>query len=137
MSENEPEVTEPRQAGSSQPIRNPYIMNFCKVLVEKKGEKAEGEALKKLLHDMYRLFECMLGQNMIAALPEELRKEYLAATEDLSKLTYDKIGEVFDQSVPDYERIMKDTMKQFAEIFLKNRQFRPEDYPVPIEACTA
>ncbi|ABK16750.1 DUF5663 domain-containing protein [Syntrophobacter fumaroxidans] len=134
MSQKEPEVTEPRQAGPSQPIRNPYILNFCKVLVERKSEKVEGEALKKLLNDMYRLFECMLGQNMIAALPEDLRKEYLTATEDLSKLTYEKIGEVFDRNVPDYERIMKDTMKQFAEIFLRNRHFRPEDYPVPMEA---
>ena len=48
MSQKEPEVTEPRQAGPSQPIRNPYILNFCKVLVERKSEKVEGEALKKL-----------------------------------------------------------------------------------------
>lgn len=116
--------------GKPQPARNPYIMNFCKVLVEKKGEEPTPEALKKLLDDMYRLFECMLGQNMIAALPEELRKEYLGLADDLQKLSYEKIGQIFDQNVPDYERVMKETMKQFAEIYMRNRDFKPEHYPV-------
>ena len=112
------------------PIRNPYIMNFLKVLVEKKGEQHQTEDLKKLLGDMYRLFEAMLGQNMVNALPEEVRKQYLAMAEDLPNLNYKKIGAVFDENVKHYERIMKDTMKQFAEIYLKNRQFSPEHYPV-------
>jgi len=29
---------------------------------------------------------------------------------------------------------MKDTMKQFAEIYLKNRQFSPEHYPVKLQS---
>ena len=28
---------------------------------------------------------------------------------------------------------MKATMKEFAEIFLKNREFKPEDYPVAFD----
>ena len=114
----------------SAPVRNPYIMNFCKVLVEKKGEQYQPEDLKKLLGDMYRLFESMLGHNMVAALPEELKKEYLGMAEDLPNLNYEKIGSVFDKNLSNYEQVMKLTMKQFAEIYLKNRQFKPEDYPV-------
>jgi chromosomal replication initiation ATPase DnaA len=119
----------------SGPLRNPYIMNFLKTLVEKKGEQLQPDDLKKLLGDMYRLFESMLGQNMVVALPEEVRKQYLAMTEDLSNLSYEKIGAVFDKNVKNYEQVMKETMKQFADIYFKNRQFSPDHYPVrlPVE----
>ena len=129
-------MTETNQAPQqlrTEPARNPYIMNFCKVLVEKKGENLAPEPLKKLLGDMYRLFECLLGQNMIKALPEEARKEYLAMTEDLCRLSYEKIGAVFDANVPHYEQVMKETMKEFAEIFMNNRTFSPDQYPVPLQ----
>jgi hypothetical protein len=119
------------------PVRNPYIMNFCKALVEKKGETHEPESLEKLLNDMYGMFEYMLGQNMVNGLPEDLRRQYTELTSDLSKLSYEKIGEIFEKNAADYERIMKETMKQFAEIFMKNPTFRREDYPAPIEASSA
>ena len=45
-------------------------------------------------------------------------------------------GEVFDKNIPEYERIMKETMKQFADIYLKNRQFSTKDYPVPEDLLT-
>ena len=106
----------PKQALSA-PMRNPYIMNFLKVLVEKKGEQHQPDDLKKLLGDMYRLFESMLGQNMVNALPEDVREQYLAMAEDLPNLNYEKIGAVFDPNVKNYEQVMKDTMKQFAEYF--------------------
>jgi hypothetical protein len=117
----------------SAPIRNPYIMNFLKTLVEKKGEQHQSDDLKKLLGDMYRLFESMLGQNMVNALPEEVRKQYLAMAGDLPNLSYEKIGAVFDTNVKNYNQVMKDTMKQFADIFSKNRQFSPEHYPVELQ----
>lgn len=114
--------------------RNPYIMNFCKVLVEKKGEELSPEVLKKLLSDMYTLFENMLGQNMIEALPENLKKEYLTMAEDLQNLNYEKIASIFDANIPQYQQIMKETMKEFGDIFLKNRDFNPENFPVKFEA---
>jgi hypothetical protein len=67
---------------------------------------------------------------MVAVLPDEVRKQYLEMAEDLSKLSYEKIGTIFDKNVEDYQQVMKDTMKQFADIFLNNRQFSPEQYPV-------
>ncbi|MGA2401238.1 MAG: DUF5663 domain-containing protein [Syntrophobacteraceae bacterium] len=132
MSDQKTETLE-KQAPSA-PTRNPYIMNFCKTLVEKKGEQHQPEDLKKLLGDMYRLFESMLGQNMVNALPEDLRKKYLEMAEDLSNLNYEKIGAIFDTNVKNYHQVMKDTMKQFAEIYLKNRQFSPEHYPVKLQS---
>ena len=133
MNQERPLAPDLMKAKSAATVRNPYIVNFCKVLVEKKGEKLEPEIQKKMLDDMYRLFENMLGKNMIKALPEDLRKHYLSLAEDLNSLDYDKIGEVFDESISNYQEIMKDTMKQFAEIFMRNRKFDPLDYPVPIE----
>ena len=118
----------------SAPIRNPYIMNFLKALVEKKGEQHQANNLKKLLGDMYRLFESLLGQNMVNALPEDVRKQYLAMADDLPNLSYKNIGAVFDTNVKNYNQVMKDTMKQFADIFSKNRQFSPEHYPVKLQS---
>ncbi len=130
MSEQENDVFQ--KSAPSAPIRNPYIMNFLKALVEKKGEQHQDDDLEELLDDMYRVFECMLGQNMVNALPEEVRKQYLAMAEDLPNLSYQKIGDVFGTNVMNYNQIMKDTMKQFAEIYFKNRQFSPEHYPVEL-----
>jgi hypothetical protein len=31
---------------------------------------------------------------------------------------------------------MKSTMKEFAEIYMRNAGFNPEDYPVPVQTCT-
>lgn len=112
-------------------IRNPYIVNFLKALVDKKGEQHSPEALKKLLDDMYKLFENLLGQNMVKALPEEKREEYLELTKDLSKLSYKKVEEIFDKHVPHYQEVMKETMKQFTVLFMKNRRFDPKDFENP------
>lgn len=109
-------------------MRNPFIVNFCKVLTEKKGENHEVTDMKKLIEEMYKLFEFLLGQNMIKALPEDVRRNYLGIAEDLENLSYEKIGEVFDKNVPDYERVMKETMKQFAELYMKNRTFKASEY---------
>ena len=74
---------------------------------------------------MYRLFESLLGQNMVNALPEDVRKEYLRMADDLASLSYEKVGAIFDKNVENYQQVMKDTMKQFAEIYLQNREFKP------------
>jgi predicted nuclease of restriction endonuclease-like (RecB) superfamily len=53
MSEQKNDVF--HKPASSAPIRNPYIMNFLKTLVEKKREQHQTDDLKELLGDMYRL----------------------------------------------------------------------------------
>lgn len=132
MSEHPPLAADPEESAPAQADRNPYIVNFCKVLVEKKGEKLEPEDLEKLIDKMYGLYEYMLGHNMINSLPDDLRKEYLSLAEDLSTLNYEKIGKIFNKSASNYKDIMKQTMKQFAEVFMQNRDLKPEDYSVPI-----
>ena len=109
-------------------MKNPYIMNFCRVLVEKKGENHSPESLKKLLNEMYKLFENLLGQNMVKALPEDKREEYLRLCEDLNQLSYEKIAEIFDRYVPNYKDVMKETMKQFTDLFMRNRNFDPQEF---------
>jgi hypothetical protein len=112
-----------------QAVRNPYIVNFCRALVEKKGENHEPEYLEKLLDDMYRLYEDLLGQNMVKALPDDLRQEYLELSKNLDQLSYEKIAEIFGKNTDNYQEVMKVTMKQFADIFMRNRNFDPKDYP--------
>ncbi len=128
MMEKEVNNLAPGEQAPGVPIRNPYIMRFCKALAEKKGESQEPEAMKKLLEDMYGLFEFLLGQNMIKALPDDVREEYLEMANDLHNLSYEKIGNVFDKNVPDYQQVMKDTMKQFTTIYMKNREFKAGDH---------
>ena len=110
------------------PMRNPYIMNFCKALVEKKGEQHEPAVLNKLLEDLYELYENMLGHNMVKALPEDLRVEYLELSKNLDDLSYTKIQEIFAKNSSNSQEIMKQTMKQFAEIYMRNRKFDPKDF---------
>ncbi|MGQ9670033.1 MAG: DUF5663 domain-containing protein [Desulfosoma sp.] len=124
----------PEEEATPLNIRNPYIVHFLKTLVEKKGEQHSPEALKKLLDDMYKLFENLLGQNMVKALPEGKRAEYLELTKDLSKLSYKKVEEIFDKHVPHYQDVMKETMKQFTTLFMKNRRFDPKDFQTVGEA---
>ncbi len=128
MPQSEQKQTAPGEQAPGGPMRNPYILKFCKVLVEKKGEEHEPEAMKKLLEDMYGVFEFLLGQNMIKALPDNIREQYLGIAQDLQNLSYEKIGAIFDKHVPDYEKVMKQTMMQFTDIFMKNRQFRAKDH---------
>jgi len=104
-------------------IRNPYIVNFCKVLLERKGEEPEPEAKKKLVEDMYNLYENLLGQNMVQALPEDVRRQYKEMANDLYSLDYEKIAEIFGTHISDEQEvaIRKKTLQELADIFMKNR----------------
>ena len=137
MNPGQPDSKEKTSKAVPLGTKNPYIINFCKALVEKKGGKLGPEALNKLLNDMYGLFENMLGQNMVKALPEDLRRKYLELCEDLTQVDYETIGEIFEKHIPNYQAIMKETMLQFAEIFMKNREFKTADYPASSAASTA
>jgi hypothetical protein len=61
--------------------------------------------------------------NLVRALPDEPRTRYLNLAEDLRALSYEKIGEIFGKNMPDFEKVMKGTMKQFGELFLANPTF--------------
>jgi hypothetical protein len=39
----------------------------------------------------------------------------------LGQLDFDKITEIFGDGIPDPEAIMKDTLEEFSDIYLKNR----------------
>ena len=101
-------------------LRNPYIMNFCKSLIEKKNLQLSEDGLSKMLEDMYRLFENMLGRNMVAALSTDVQSQYLAQHET-GKVDFERIEKIFGEHISKPDEILKDTMKQFAIVFLKNR----------------
>jgi chromosomal replication initiation ATPase DnaA len=134
MSDQESAAREPGATAPPTNLRNPFIINFCKVLAEKKSSNLEPDAMERLIDEMYRLYENMLGQNMVKALPDGIRQEYLAATKELENLSYEKIGKIFDKHIPDHEAVMKQTLKEFTEIYMRNSSLNPKDYldaPVP------
>lgn len=102
--------------------RNPYIESFCRALIEKHEEKLPDEAKDKLAEDLYRLFENMLGRNMVNALPEEVKNEFVSKYDKGSRnIDFEHIREIFERFEIDQQEIMKKTMKEFAALYFKNR----------------
>jgi len=102
--------------------KNPYIENFCRALVAKKGEKLTEDALDRLIDDLYGLFENMLGRNMVAALPDELRSDYASKYEKGTNfIDHEEISKIFGEHISNPEEIMSKTIKEFADIYFKNR----------------
>jgi len=101
--------------------RNPFIVNFCEALMRKRGLELDDENEEKELDKMYNLYETMLGRRMVESLPEEKKSQYMAIVRDLGQLDFDKIEEIFGDGIPDPEAIMKDTVEEFSDIYLKNR----------------
>jgi hypothetical protein len=102
--------------------RNPHIETLCRALVAKQGERFEPDALERHIDSLYRLFENMLGRNMVAALPEELRKEFVARYDKGGRdVDLWEVGRVFEANVSDYEGIMRKTAQEFAALYIKNR----------------
>jgi hypothetical protein len=101
-------------------LRNSYIVNFCEVLVKKKGKELSPEELSKKVEDMYILFENMLGENMVAALPAEKQEEYMAQYKK-EEVDFEKIGMFFKENISDPDEIMKKTITEFSTEFLKDK----------------
>ena len=101
--------------------RNPFIINFCEALIEKRGVELSEEQKEKELDRMYNLYETMLGRRMVEALPDDKKAKYMEITRDLDQLSFEKIGEIFADGVPDPETVMKETLEEFSDIYLKNR----------------
>ena len=101
--------------------RNPFILNFCEALIKKRGLELSEEKKEEELERMYNLYETMLGRRMVEALPEEKQAQYMAITRNLDELSFEKIGEIFSEGVPDAEAVMKETLEEFSDIYLKNR----------------
>jgi hypothetical protein len=102
--------------------RNPYIESFCRAMVKRKGEKLPPDATERLIDDLYGLFENMLGRNMVAALPEKLQSQYISQHErGKNHIDYEQIAQLFGKHISNPEEIMRKTLKEFAEIYDKNR----------------
>lgn len=101
--------------------RNPFIVNFCEALIKKRGLDLAEDAKEKELDKMYSLYESMLGRRMVGALAEEKRAQYMSVTRDLDQLSFDKIEEIFGDDISNPHEIMKETLEEFSDIYLKNR----------------
>ncbi len=106
---------------STEKPRNPFIVNFCEALIKKRGLELSEEKTEKELDKLYQLYETMLGRRMVEALPEDKKAQYMALTRDLGQLSFEKIEEIFAGGVTDPHEIMKETLEEFSDIYLKNR----------------
>lgn len=106
---------------SGEKPRNPFIVNLLEALVRKRGLNLSEEVQAQEIDRMYQLLETMLGRKLVARLPEDKRAYYEGLCTDLSQLDLKKVAEVFGDSVSNPEGVMKDTLQEFCEIYLKNR----------------
>lgn len=109
--------------------KNPYIENFCRVLIAKRETRLEEEALERMVESLYNFFENRLGRNLIAALPHERKEEFVAlydkGTRDLDEET---VNRLFAEQEIDHVAIMRQTMQEVAELYFRNR---PGEGPPP------
>ncbi|MGD0486091.1 MAG: DUF5663 domain-containing protein [Syntrophorhabdales bacterium] len=102
--------------------RNPYIEEFLRALIKRKGEKLEPDVLERLVESLNRLLENMVGRNMIAALPEDVRRAFVSQYDKGSRdVDPAQLSPVFDKYIDDPAKIMADTLREFAGLYCKNR----------------
>ena len=102
--------------------RNPYIEEFLRALIKRKGEKLEPDVLERLVESLNRLLENMVGRNMIAALPEDVRRAFVSQYDKGSRdVDPAELSPVFDKYIDDPAKIMADTLREFAGLYCKNR----------------
>ncbi len=102
--------------------RNPYIEEFLKTLIKEKGEVLEPDAEERMVESMNRLFENMVGRKMIAALPEEVRADFVSKYDKGSRdVDPAQLSPVFERYVDNPARIMKETLREFADLYFRNR----------------
>lgn len=106
---------------STEKPRNPFILNFCEALLRRKGLTLSEEVQAQEIDRMYQLLETMVGRRLVAQLPENKRAYYERLCTDLSQVDLTKVAEIFGDSVPDPQGVMKDTLQEFCDIYLKNR----------------
>jgi hypothetical protein len=101
--------------------RNPFILNFLEALIRRKGLTLSEELQAQEVDRMYQLVETMVGRKLVARLPEDKKAYYERLCTDLSQLDLTKVAEIFGDSVSDPQGVMKDTLQEFCDIYLKNR----------------
>jgi hypothetical protein len=101
--------------------RNPFILNFLEVIIRKKGLTLSEEVQAQEVDRMYQLLETMVGRKLVAQLPEDKKAYYERLCTDLSQVDLAKVAEIFGESVPDPQGVMKETLQEFCDIYLKNR----------------
>jgi len=106
---------------STEKPRNPFILNFCEALLRRKGLTLSEDVQAQEIDRMYQLLETMVGRRLVAQLPENKRAYYERLCTDLSQVDLTKVAEIFGDSVPDPQGVMKETLQEFCDIYLKNR----------------
>jgi len=102
--------------------RNPYIENFIRKLVETTEKDLEPVSLERRIESLYVLLENMLGRNMVAGLPEELRTQFQSQYgKGIEDIDPQKMSQLFDQYIENPEAIMKKTLQEFADLYFQNR----------------
>ena len=106
---------------STEKPRNPFILNFLEALIRRKGITLSEEVQAQEVDLMYQLLEAMVGRKLVAQLPEDKKAHYERLCTDLSQLDLTKVAEIFGDSVSDPQGVMKESLQEFCDIYLKNR----------------
>lgn len=106
---------------STEKPRNPFILTLFEALIRRRGLTLSEEVQAQEIDRMYQLFETMVGRKLVAQLPEAKKAYYERLCTDLSQLDLPKVAEIFGDSVPDPQGVMKETLQEFCDIYLKNR----------------
>lgn len=102
-------------------MQNPFIVDFCEALIRKRGLELSEEAKEKEVEKMYEMVQNMLGRKLVEQLPEEKRSSYLKFTRDPSQLDLATVKQFFQEEISDPEGVMRETLTEFTDIYLKNR----------------
>lgn len=109
--------------------RNPFIENFCRVLVYRKEVGADDEAKERIVESLYDFLENRLGRNLVELLPEGKKAEFIALYERGARdLDEGVIKEFFEGHEIDFAAVLKKTMQEVAELYFRNR---PGQLPPP------
>jgi hypothetical protein len=89
--------------------RNPYIEEFLRALIKRKGEKLEPDVLERLVESLNRLLE-------------DVRRAFVSQYDKGSRdVDPAQLSPVFDKYIDDPAKIMADTLREFAGLYCKNR----------------
>lgn len=108
--------------------KNPFITYYIHQLIDKKMnlDQMDPEKVEQLEESLYTRFESILGRTIVESLPEEKREAFEKAMKginlDKSSMDLDKMALLFkdiDMGAIDFQGIMKDTLQEISDEFLK------------------
>jgi hypothetical protein len=101
--------------------KNPFVLDFIKKLMKESGEAIPDDPGHRRYEELYALFESLLGKNVLSAVPQNKQAEYMAFVKKNPSPSMESVGEILGGCIESPETILKKTMNDFKELYLRNR----------------